>query len=48
VLERNTITGNAGHGIAIAPEAEVDLIDNQLGGNADPQLRDARAKEGSP
>jgi parallel beta-helix repeat protein len=48
VLERNRITGNAGHGIAIAPEAEVDLIDNQLGGNADPQLRDARAKEGSP
>jgi parallel beta-helix repeat protein len=48
VLERNRITGNAGHGIAIAPEAEVELIDNQLGGNSDPQLLDARAKEGSP
>ena len=48
VLERNTITGNAGHGIAIAPDAEVELIDNQLGGNSDPQLLDARAKEGSP
>jgi parallel beta-helix repeat protein len=47
VLERNTITGNAGHGIAVAPAAEVDLIDNQLGGNSDPQLLDARAKEGS-
>ena len=35
-------------GIAIAPEAEVELVDNQLDGNADPQLRDARAKEGSP
>jgi parallel beta-helix repeat protein len=48
VLERNTITGNAGHGIAVAPEADVDLIENQLGGNSDPQLLDARAKEGSP
>jgi hypothetical protein len=48
VLERNRITGNAGHGIAIAPDAEVELIDNQLGGNSDPQLLDARAKEGSP
>jgi nitrous oxidase accessory protein NosD len=42
VLEGNTVADNRGNGIVIGWEAEVEQNGNQLTGNAEPQLLDAR------
>ena len=38
----NEIVGNQGHGIALGAGSEVEMTDNRLEGNDEPQLLDAR------
>jgi parallel beta-helix repeat protein len=42
LLEGNQIMANRGHGIALGAQSEVELADNRLEGNDEPQLLDAR------
>ena len=42
LLEGNQIMANKGHGIALGADSEVELPDNRLEGNDEPQLLDAR------
>jgi hypothetical protein len=42
VLKANAITDNKGNGVAIDRDAEVEQTGNELRGNAEPQLIDAR------
>jgi parallel beta-helix repeat protein len=42
LLEGNQIMANQGHGIALGADSEVELTDNRLEGNDEPQLLDAR------
>jgi parallel beta-helix repeat protein len=42
LLEGNEIMANKGHGVALAAGSEVELGDNRLEGNDEPQLLDAR------
>jgi parallel beta-helix repeat protein len=42
LLEGNQIVGNQGHGIALGAGSEVEMTDNRLEGNDEPQLVDAR------
>jgi hypothetical protein len=43
VVEGNAVADSDGNGIVVGPEGEAELTDNELTGNADPQLLDARA-----
>jgi parallel beta-helix repeat protein len=42
VVDRNAVSNNHGHGIAVGESAEIELGENRLDGNAEPQLLDAR------
>ncbi len=42
LLEGNQVIANRGHGIALGAGSEVELVDNRLEGNDEPQLLDAR------
>ena len=43
VLEGNAVADNHGNGIVIGWDAKVEQSGNELSGNAEPQLLDARA-----
>ena len=42
LLDLNTVSDNGGHGIAIGRGAEIELGENRLEGNTEPQLLDSR------
>ena len=42
LLDLNTVSDNGGHGIAIGRDAEIELGENRLEGNTEPQLLDSR------
>ncbi len=42
LVELNVVSGNGGHGLAIGRQAAIELGENRLEGNTEPQLLDAR------